>query len=252
VEACLIDEGGAASCPRILVIVPAYNEEASIATLLQRFETVRRGLPNLDLLVVDDGSIDGTVSEVRRMGVAVAPMPIHLGIGAALRTGFRHAVDAGYDGAIQLDADGQHDPCEIRRILVGLADGADLVIGTRFDPADEVPGDRYLPSAQRALAMRWMRLGVRLHTGARHTDPSSGFRGFSRPMCESFAREYPLDYLESVEALISAHLLGFRVVEVPITGRARVAGVPSHRGHRLGFHYLRMWMALMLQRRRRA
>ena len=146
-EACLIDEGSAAPCPRILVIVPAYNEEASIATLLQRFETVRRGLPNLDLLVVDDGSIDGTVSEVRRMGVAVAPMPIHLGIGAALRTGFRHAVDAGYDGAIQLDADGQHDPCEIRRILVGLADGADLVIGTRFDPADEVPGDRYLPGA---------------------------------------------------------------------------------------------------------
>lgn len=86
-------------------------------------------------------------------------MPIHLGIGAALRTGFRHAVDAGYDGAIQLDADGQHDPCEIRRILVGLADGADLVIGTRFDPADEVPGDRYLPlgptGAGHALDAPW-------------------------------------------------------------------------------------------------
>lgn len=238
--------------PRILVIVPAYNEEASIGALLGRLRQVCVADWILDTLVVDDGSIDSTVDVARSHGVAVAPMPIHLGIGAALRTGFRHAVDGDYGGAIQLDADGQHDPEEIPRILAGLDKGADLVIGTRFGDDTEEASPRYRPSAPRALAMRWLRLGVRLHTGARHSDPSSGFRGFSPAMCESFAREYPLDYLESVEALISAHLLGFDVAEVPITGRARVAGVPSHRGHRLGFHYLRMWMALMLLRRRRA
>lgn len=240
-----------ATRPRILVIVPAFNEEASIGALLDRVKRLDVEATALDVLVVDDGSIDDTVNVARAAGVAVAPLPIHLGIGAALRTGFRHAVDGGYDGAIQLDADGQHDPEEIPRILAGLDDGADLVIGTRFghDPGEPAPG--YRPSAPRALAMRWLRLGVRLHTGARHSDPSSGFRGFSPAMCRSFAHEYPLDYLESVEALISAHLLGFRVAEVPITGRARVAGVPSHRGHRLGFHYLRMWLALMLLRRRR-
>ena len=115
------------------------------------------------------------------------------------------------------------------------------------------PNPRFIPAlARTAAAQGWLRLGVRLHTGAHHSDPSSGFRGFSAPLVASFAADYPLDYLESVESLITAHLLGFSVAEVPITGRTRVSGVPSHRGHRLGFHYLRMWMALMLLRRRRA
>ncbi|MEZ5381318.1 MAG: glycosyltransferase family 2 protein [Microthrixaceae bacterium] len=234
-----------------LVIIPAYNEQASIGDLLDRLAACGplRGL--CDVLVVDDGSSDATLAEARRRGVAVAPLPIHLGIGAALRAGFRHAADAGYERAVQLDADGQHDPAEITRILAGLDDGADLVIGSRFvEPGDSDSG-RYLPSRSRRVAMRWLRLGVRAHTGARHTDPSSGFRGFSRRMIQAFADDYPLDYLESVEALITAHHLGYRVAEVPITGRVRVAGVPSHRGHRLGFHYLRMWLSLSLKRRRR-
>ena len=242
----------AARRPRILVIVPAFNEEESIDALLQRVASLSDSSATLDVLVVDDGSIDATAAIARRAGVAVAPMPVHLGIGAAQRTGSRHAYDAGYDGAVQLDADGQHDPEEIERILAGLAEGADLVIGTRFGHDDDIRAPNYRPSAYRALAMRWLRLGVRLHTGAHHSDPSSGFRGFSAPLVASFAADYPLDYLESVESLITAHLLGFSVAEVPITGRTRVSGVPSHRGHRLGFHYLRMWTALMLLRRRRA
>ena len=125
--------------------------------------------------------------------------------------------------------------------------------GSEFETVpDDTGSPDYRPSAYRALAMRWLRMGVRLHTGAHHSDPSSGFRGFSAPLVASFAADYPLDYLESVESLIAAHLLGFSVAEVPITGRTRVSGVPSHRGHRLGFHYIRMWMALMLLRRRRA
>jgi hypothetical protein len=149
---------------------------------------------------------------------------------------------------VQFDADGQHDAGEIPRLLAALDDGADLVIGSRF--ADKsVPYD---VGRTRRLAMRVLHLGVRALSGRRFTDTSSGFRAFSRPMLERFAASYPVDYMDSVEALLLALAAGMRVEEVPVRMRVRAAGAPSNRSFKLVYHYLRLLVVMATSAGRRS
>lgn len=226
---------------RCLVIVPAYNEAAALPGALAALRETR---PDLDIVVVDDGSSDATTTVARRCGATVLRLPYNLGIGGALRTGFRYAVDHGYVAAVQYDGDGQHDPRDIATLLDAVDHGADLAIGSRFAATDS----DYEVGRTRWGAMGLLRLLVRLLTGKRFTDTSSGFRAFSRPMLQFFSRHYPVEYMESVEALILADGAGYRVAEVPVHMSGRAHGVPSTRSLRLVYHFLRVLVVMVVSK----
>lgn len=222
---------------RPLVIIPAFNESDALPAVLADLAALD---PPVDVVVVDDGSTDDTADVARASGVAVVCLPYNLGIGGALRTGFRYAVRHGYRRALQFDGDGQHDPASVPVLLAALDDGADLVIGSRFAASSGT----YDAGAARSWAMGLLRLLVRVLTGRRFSDTSSGCRAFGPDMLEYFAEHYPVEYMESVEALVMACGAGFDVVEVPVTMRARQGGEPSTRRLRLLYHFARVLLVM--------
>ena len=234
----------APSTLRTLVIIPAKDEEASLPRVLAE---LRRTAPGLDVVVVDDGSTDGTARVARQGGAVVLSLPFNLGIGGALRAGFRYAVRYGYDRGLQLDGDGQHDPAQIPTLLAAHVDGADMVVVNRFGGQSQ----SYQLGRVRARAMAFMRFLVREFSGKAFTDTSSGFRAFNRDVLAFFARDYPAEYLESVEALLLACGAGFRVDEVPVRMLNRAHGDPSHRRFTLLFHYLRLVLVITVSASRR-
>jgi len=177
----------------------------------------------------------------RAAGVNVVELPYNLGIGGALQTGFRFAQRGGWTRAVQVDADGQHDPGQISRLFDALDAGADLVIGTRF--ASE--GGGYRVGRTRGRAMGAMRVAVRMLSGRRFTDTSSGFRAFDADVIAFFADTYPSEYMDSVEALLLALREGFAVVETPVTMRERQAGRASNRNLRLVYHFIRLAVVMV-------
>jgi glycosyltransferase involved in cell wall biosynthesis len=228
-----------------LVILPAYNEEAALPAVLAG---LRARFPGFDLVVVDDGSADRTSEVARLGGAAVVTLPFNLGVGGALRTGFRYAVRNGYQRAVQLDADGQHDAGQVDALLAALGD-ADLVIGSRFAEHRTA----YAVGRSRRSAMRIMQRAVRLLSGQTFTDTSSGFRAFGPRALELFAAQYPVDFLsDSVEALLAALAAGLRVVEVPVDMHERAGGVPSTRSLKLVYHYLRLLVVMTATAPRRS
>jgi glycosyltransferase involved in cell wall biosynthesis len=230
-----------ASC---VVLIPAFNEAAALPAVLER---LRREAPELDVVVIDDGSADDTGAVALEGGAVVLSLPFNLGIGGALRTGFRYAVEMGYERALQFDADGQHLASEIDTLLAPLDDGADMVVGVRFGADSD-----YVVGRGRKAAMGVLRVLTRWLTGRRFTDTSSGFRAFSRRMLERFAEEYPLEYMDSVEALIMALREGYDVREVPVQMQHRAAGQASNRRFRLAYHYVRLLVVLGASRRTRS
>lgn len=202
-------------------------------------------LPDLDVVVIDDGSTDNTAAVARRHGAVVLKLPFNLGIGGALRTGFRYAVDQGYDAAVQFDADGQHDPTMVPRLLSAL-DSADMVIGSRF--ASETS---YEVGRTRRRAMKVLQLTIKVLSGRSFTDTSSGFRAFNKPVLEYFATTYPSEYMESVEALLAANYEGFRIAEVPVQMHQRAGGEPSAVRLKLLYHYVRVIFTMITRAQRR-
>jgi glycosyltransferase involved in cell wall biosynthesis len=221
---------------RVLVVIPAWNEEQALPAVLREL----RDHPGLDVLVVDDGSADRTSAVALAEGALVATLPYNLGIGGALRTGFRYAARQGYRTAIQFDADGQHRADQIPALLAGLAGGADIVIGTRF-ASDQ---STYAVGRVRGGAMRLLRLLILLLSGSRMTDTSSGFRAFNRKAIELFAGSYPAEYMDSVEALLLALQSGLVAREVPVQMRERLGGTASQHSWRLVYHYVRVVVVL--------
>jgi len=222
---------------RTVIIIPAWNEEAPLPAVLA---DLHRTVPDCDVVVVSDGSTDDTARVARAGGAAVVELPYNLGIGGALRTGFRYAVRNGYSRAVQFDADGQHDSTQIQRLLDALDDGADMAVGSRFAASD---GD-YQVGKLRGGAMGLLRFTVRRVTKQPFTDTSSGFRAFSPGVLAFFADTYPSEYMESVEALLMAHRAGFVVREVPVRMRERQDGTPSNRNVKLLYHYLRLLLVI--------
>jgi glycosyltransferase involved in cell wall biosynthesis len=204
---------------RVLIIVPAWNEAASIAEVIAE---IRGELPGVDVLVVDDGSSDATSAVALAAGALVATLPYNLGVGGAMRTGYRYACDHGYEVAIQVDADGQHDPRYVPK-LVDALDGADLVIGSRFAGEGE-----YRVRGPRAWAMTVLSMVISRLAHTRLTDTTSGFKAVNRKLIEMFARWYPAEYLgDTIEALVRVTRTGHRITQVPVAMRSRMAGTPS-------------------------
>lgn len=207
--------------PRVLVVVPALDEQDCIAGVVA---DVRAG--GWTCLVVDDGSTDLTSDVAEAAGAVVLRLPINLGVGGALRTGFRYAIAHGYDCVVQVDADGQHVADHIHELLGALdagAEPADIVIGSRFAAGGDHPMSRIRRWCIHLLSFVIARSG-----GVRVTDPTSGFRAIRRPLLDAFAGDFPHHYLgDTFEAVLVAARRGYRVAEVPVTMRERQGGRPS-------------------------
>jgi glycosyltransferase involved in cell wall biosynthesis len=204
---------------RVLIIIPAWNEEASITSVIQE---IQGELPGVDILVVDDGSADHTSSVAEAAGAMVATLPYNLGVGGAMRTGYRYAALNGYDVAVQVDADGQHDPRYVPKLIDALND-ANMVIGSRFAGMGE-----YRVRGPRQWAMVVLSLVLSRVARTKLTDTTSGFKAVDRSLIEMFAKWYPAEYLgDTIEALVRAARSKHRIAQVPVTMRARQAGTPS-------------------------
>jgi glycosyltransferase involved in cell wall biosynthesis len=226
-----------------LVVMPALNEEQSVGTVVAAARRL-----GYEVCVIDDGSSDRTAQRAREAGAEVLRLPVNLGIGGALRCGFRWALDHGYEAVVQVDADEQHDPAEID-LLVGVmrSTGAEMVIGSRFvDGA----GDYQVHRARRIVMATLSRRVARL-TGLRVLDSSSGFRVISRPLLDRFATDYPVEYMDSVEALVDAGRTGARVVEQPVAMAPRASGSPSSGTLKSVWHVIRVLIAMELMHKRR-
>jgi glycosyltransferase involved in cell wall biosynthesis len=224
---------------RALAIVPARDEAAAIGAVV---DGVRAVDPSLDVLVVDDGSSDQTAAIAARHGAAVVRLPFNLGIGAAVQTGFKYALEHGYELAVRLDGDGQHDPGELPKLLAPLVAGqADVVTGSRFAGSED--GYR-VPLARRVGIAFFARL-VSLLVRQRVTDTTSGFQALNARGIALFASDYPSDYPE-VEATVLVHKHRLRLVEVPVRMRDREHGASSITFLRSVYYVLKVTLALLV------
>jgi hypothetical protein len=206
---------------RTLVFIPAWNEEGSVADVIAG---VRESLPEADVLVVDDGSTDATAARARGAGALVASLPFNQGLGAALQTGYLHALRQGYDFCAHLDADGQHPPAEVARLLDEVnADRADLVIGSRYRDRGPAESDDYRPTISRRIGTDVFRFFLTLATRQRFTDTTSGMRAANRRVMALFSESYSPDFAE-IESLQLAVRQGLRVKEVPVRMLERAGG----------------------------
>jgi len=224
-----------------LAIVPAFNEAGAIASTVA---AIRDAAPDFDVLVIDDGSSDATAELAARAGAAVLRMPFNVGIGAAMQSGYLFACERGYELAVQVDGDGQHDPRHIADLAAQLRADArlDMVTGSRF--LDENL-DGYRSSACRRLGIRLFSRVVSLITGQLVTDPTSGFRMTGRRGIELFARDYPHDYPE-VEAILLMHAHRLRSCEIPVSMRARLTGESSISSTESAYYMIKVLLAIFV------
>ena len=228
---------------RVMIAIPAWNEEQSVGHVVA---SARQVLPDARIVVIDDGSSDSTRVSAERAGAEVLSLPFNVGVGGAMRTAFLHAEQEGMHAVVQVDANGQHDPSEIPRILEGL-DGSSVVIGARFAGRGAYP-----VRGPRMWAMRLLALALSQITGTKLTDSTSGFRASDKEAIELFAKHYPAEYLgDTVESLVIAARGGLAVCQVPVEMRPRQAGEPSQGPLKSAMYLGRALLALFVALTRR-
>jgi glycosyltransferase involved in cell wall biosynthesis len=228
----------------VVAIVPAWNEAAAIGGVV---DEVLAFDPTIHVVVVDDASDDETASVAQRHGAKVLPLLFNVGIGGAVQTGFRYARDEGYEIAVRLDGDGQHDASELGKLIGPVRAGeADLVIGSRFVD----PGGTYRPPFARRMGIRVFARLVSLLGGQKVTDTTSGFSAMNRAGIELFALEYPHDYPE-VEATLVALRSGLRLTQVQVEMRERQTGSSSITFVRSLYYIVKVMLALLVASLRR-
>ena len=228
---------------RTLAIVPALNEEDAVGDVVDELKAFD---PELEILVIDDGSTDHTARVARQHGARVVRLPFNLGIGGAMQTGFRYAFQAGFDAAVQVDGDGQHDPGELPKLLAPLEeDRADIVVGSRF------AGERsYRAPMFRRMGIAVFAKTISLIARQRVTDTTSGFRAMNRHGIALFAADYPHDYPE-VEATVMVVRHELRLLEVPVAMRNRVAGRSSITASQSVYYMVKVLLAIFVSLFRR-
>ena len=223
---------------RRVAIVPAYNEEASIARVVDELRAFDAGL---EVVVIDDASTDRTADAARARGAHVVQLPFNLGIGGAVQTGFRYAWERGFDIAVRVDGDGQHDPGELAAVVAPvLADEADIAVGSRF-----IGGAGYRSSRPRRVGIRLLAWIVSALTRQRITDPTSGFQAANRLGIRLFAADYPHDYPEA-EATVMVFKHRLRLREVPVRMRARESGRSSITAVRSVYYLVKVVLAIVV------
>ena len=223
---------------RVAAIVPAFNEAKSLPALAEAF---RACAPAVDVCVVDDGSKDDTARVAASLGLSVLRLPVNLGIGGAVQAGYLWALERGYDVAVQVDGDGQHDPAYLAALVAPIEAGAaDVVIGSRF-----LAEGGFRSTFLRRAGIRYLSWFLRVRCGARVTDTTSGFRAAGRRAIELFARYYPSDYPEP-EAIALAKRAGLRLAEVPVRMSERSHGQSSITAFRTLYYLVKVSLALVL------
>lgn len=216
--------------------MPAFNEEDAVGDVVREVYSV---LPGVHCLVVNDGSSDNTTAVARAAGATVAELPVNLGVGGAMRFGFKYALAHGWENVIQIDSDGQHDPASVPALLEGL-ESADLVIGARFAGT----GD-YEVHGPRRWAMKLLAVILSATAKTTLTDTTSGFKASGPRAVVLFAAHYPAEYLgDTIEALVIAARAGCTIAQVPVAMRARAGGHPSHNPLRSAAYLGRAMVAL--------
>lgn len=222
----------------VLVVIPAFNEHETVAQVVHQVRDA-----GFSVLVVDDGSNDRTYQEAISAGAVTIRLPMNLGVGGALRCGFRWAVNNGFHTVVQCDADGQHSPNQIES-LVSFAEKHDLhlVIGSRF-----LGGSRFTSNVVRRIPMRLMATLASRASGVRLTDTSSGFRAIREPLLSEFARRFPVHYLgDTFDVTVEAGRSGYRIGEISVSMNKRAGGIPSSNAFWSVVYLLRSFAVLLV------
>ena len=226
-----------------LVIIPAYNECGSI---LKAVEDIREHAPGFDYVVINDCSTDGTPDVCREYGLNYVDLSVNLGIGGAVQTGYIYACQQGYDLAVQFDGDGQHDAAYLEQMAQVLVEtGSNMVIGSRF-----IEREGFQSSGLRRVGIRYFSMLIRLLTGVRVTDPTSGMRMVDREVMRIYAASYPKDYPEP-ESVMAIVRMKKKVTEIPVVMRQREEGTSSIGGVRSVYYMIKVTLAVLMERLRR-
>ena len=233
-----LEQGQESLKPRILVIIPAYNEEESLGRVIRN---VHDADPEADIVVINDGSTDATPDIAEGYKVNLVSLPYNQGIGSAMQTGFMFARDKNYDVAVQVDGDGQHDPREIAQLVEALLGSeADIVIGSRY-----IEDRGYVTPWQRRIGIVILAAIVSGIIRQRITDPTSGFRAISRRAIHFCAQDYPFDYPEP-EAVVLFKRANLKVREIPVTMNPRYGGQSSITPLRSAYYMVKVIMAIAI------
>lgn len=225
---------------KVLIIIPAYNEEKSIERVINK---LKNDCPDVDYLVVNDCSKDNTLGVLESIKANYVSAPLNLGIGGGVQTGYKYAKAHGYDIAIQIDADGQHDTAYIYDVIKPIIEGeADIVIGSRF-----IEKQGFQSSGMRRFGIKFLSTLIRICTGTKVLDVTSGFRAINREYIELYAKEYPTDYPEP-EAIVRAAVNGARIGEVPVIMKERTEGTSSITPWKSVYYMIKVSLAIILCR----
>lgn len=228
---------------KALIIVPAYNEEANIEKTI---ENIKREVPEFDHVIINDCSRDSTKQICEKNGYNVVNLPINLGIGGAVQTGYLYGYEHGYDYAVQIDGDGQHDPSFLRKMLETIKEEElDMVIGSRF-----IERKGFQSSVARRFGIRFFQYLIFMLTGQKITDATSGLRMVNRDIMECFSRDYPRDYPEP-ESIVAILKAGYKVKEIPVVMREREGGVSSISGRKAVYYMVKVTLAILIECMRR-
>lgn len=226
---------------KLLIIIPAYNEEGNI---LHTLEDLRKEFPQAEPLVINDCSKDTTLQLLKDHQVNYVDLPVNLGIGGAVQAGYLYAARNGYDIAVQFDGDGQHRADCLEKLIQPLLDGkADMVVGSRFLPDSDQDG--FQSSASRRFGIKLLSFLIKLVTGKKINDVTSGFRAVNRDLIEFYSENYAQDFPEP-EAIVMALKNGFRVAEAPVRMNERTAGTSSIRALASAYYMIKVSLAILV------
>lgn len=229
---------------KILVIIPAYNEEQSISAVVEKLKVDSQNSGHkVDYVVVNDCSKDETLKILQGMGANYISLPINLGIGGGVQTGYKYALRNGYDVAVQIDGDGQHDTVYLEDVIRPIADDqADIVIGSRF-----IDKKGFQSSCVRRLGINFLSMLIRICCNSKVLDVTSGFRAVNNKYIALYAAEYPVDYPEP-EAIVRASLDGARIMEVPVIMKKRENGTSSISTWKSLYYMIKVSLAIIICR----
>ena len=223
-----------------LIIIPAYNESSNIVNTIR---TIESDASDFDYIIIDDCSTDNTLAICQKQGFNVISLPINLGIGGAVQTGYRYAQRCGYDVAVQVDGDGQHNPCYLEKMVEVLVQSSvNMVIGSRF-----ITKEGFQSSFARRIGIKYFTWLIALLTGKKITDATSGLRLIDRSLIERFANHYPDDYPEP-ETVVDVLVSHFKVKEIPVVMNERQGGVSSISLTKSVYYMIKVTLAILVVR----